>query len=47
LLATPVVLYSRAKKPDEIGLIADEHTAPVPTDCKMKDKAAKEVVIEG
>jgi hypothetical protein len=33
------------KKPP--GLLADEHTAPVPTDSKMKDKAAKKVLQEG
>ena len=28
------------KKPPEAGLVADEHIAPIPTDSKMKDKAA-------
>ena len=35
------------KKPDELGLVADEHTAPIPTDSKMKDEAATKVLKEG
>ena len=35
------------KKPPEAGVVADEHTAPIPTDSKMKDKAAKKVLQEG
>jgi hypothetical protein len=35
------------KKPDDLGLVADEHTAPIPTDSKLKDKAATKVLQEG
>lgn len=35
------------KKPDRLGLIADEHTAPIPTSSKKKDKAATKVLQEG
>jgi len=35
------------KKPDELGLVADEHTAPIVTDSKMKDEAATKVLKEG
>ena len=35
------------KKPDDLGLVADRHTAPIPTDSKMKDEAARKVLQEG
>jgi hypothetical protein len=35
------------KKPDKLGLIADEHIAPIPTDSKMKDEAARKVLQDG
>jgi hypothetical protein len=35
------------KKPDDLGLVADKHTAPIPTDSKVKDKAARKVLQEG
>lgn len=34
-------------KPDDIGLEADENSAPIPTDSKQKDKAATKVLQEG
>jgi hypothetical protein len=38
---------SDGKKPDDLGLVADENTAPILTDSKMKDKAARKVLQEG
>ena len=38
---------SGGKKPDELGLVAGKHTAPIPTDSKMKEKAATKVLQEG
>jgi hypothetical protein len=38
---------SDGKKPDDLGLVADEHTRPIPTDSKLKDKAAAKVLNEG
>jgi hypothetical protein len=35
------------KKPDDLGLVADKNTKPIPTDSKMKDKAATKVLQEG
>ena len=35
------------KKKDRPGLVADEATAPIPTDSKAKDKAATKVLQEG
>ena len=35
------------KKPEDLGLVADKHTKPIPTDSKMKDKAATKVLQEG
>jgi hypothetical protein len=40
-------LRAGGKKPDELGLVADEHTAPIPTDSKMKDEAARKVLQKG
>lgn len=34
-------------KPSGLGLTADEHTAPIPTDPKAKDTAATKVLQEG
>ena len=38
---------SGGKKPDELGLVADKHTGPIPTDSKMKGKAATKGLQEG
>jgi hypothetical protein len=38
---------SGGKKPDDLGLVADPHTAPIPTDSKKKDEAATKVLQEG
>ena len=38
---------SGGKKPDDLGLVADKNTTPIPTDSKMKDKAARKVLQEG
>ena len=35
------------KKPEDLGLEADEHTAPIPTDPKKKQRAATKVLHEG
>ena len=35
------------KKPEELGLTADSHTAPIPTSSKKKDRAATKVLQEG
>ena len=35
------------KKPDDVGLEADENTAPLPTDPKKKQRAAAKVLHEG
>jgi hypothetical protein len=35
------------KKPDDLGLAADEHTKPIPTDSRKKDRAATKVLQEG
>ena len=35
------------KKPDDLGLVADEDTTPIPTDSKLKDVAAGKVLQEG
>ena len=34
-------------KPSGLGLTADEHTTPIPTDSKAKDTAATKVLQEG
>jgi hypothetical protein len=34
-------------KPRDIGLEAEENTSPIPTDSKLKDKAATKVLQEG
>lgn len=34
-------------KPDDLGLIADESTKPIPTNSKDKDRAATKVLQEG
>jgi hypothetical protein len=38
---------SKRKVPKQPSLQADEHTAPVPTESKKKDKAATKVLAEG
>jgi len=35
------------KKPEDLGVVADEHTRPIPTNSKLKDKAAAKVLNEG
>ena len=35
------------KKPDDLGLEADEHTAPIPTDPGQKQRAAAKVLHKG
>ena len=35
------------KKPDDLGLEADRHTAPIPTDPKKKQEAATKVLHKG
>ena len=35
------------KKPDDLGLEADEHTAPIATDPKKKQRAAAKVLHKG
>lgn len=35
------------KKPEDLGLVADKHTAPIPTDSNLKDEAATKVLQEG
>ena len=37
----------KGKKPDDIGLVANENTRPIPTDSKKKDDAATKVLQEG
>ena len=38
---------SRSKKKVKVSLTATEHTAPIPTDSKKKDRAATKVLQEG
>jgi hypothetical protein len=38
---------SKRKVPKRPSLKADQHTAPIPTDSKKKDKAATKVLAEG
>ena len=38
---------SKRKVPPEPSLRATEHTAPIPTESKKKDKAAAKVLVEG
>ena len=35
------------EKPKDLGLEADRHTKPIPTDSKKKDEAATKVLQEG
>ncbi|HUF43727.1 MAG TPA: hypothetical protein VMN43_00150 [Aestuariivirgaceae bacterium] len=35
------------KKPDDLGLEADKHTAPIPTDPDKKQRTAAKVLHEG
>lgn len=38
---------AKGKKPDDLGLVANAKTAPIPTDSKLKDDAATRVLNEG